>query len=260
VVHAVHLLAGQLKRGGLARLARLLVAHAEVGEQLLLARPRLVLHVHVGVERHERAVLELAQGVDLGEGHVALEEQPREASKDRRDPGQGAAGDPGGGDHLLGHEVAEGLDRREVAAADLVGLLLGHLLDVDAPDRREDHHGALAQAVPDDARVVLLLNLGARVHQDPTRHVPADLEPQDRLGVLGGLRGGVGELDAPRLHAPAGQDLGLDDRRPADPLRRGARLVSRGGEAEVGDGDAGPPDDRAGLVFEEPHTRAGVKP
>ena len=57
VVLGVDLLAGELERRRLARLARLLVADAELVQQLLLARPRLVLHVHVGVERDERAVL-----------------------------------------------------------------------------------------------------------------------------------------------------------------------------------------------------------
>ena len=36
---------------------------------------RLVLHLHVRVERHEAAVLELRQRVDLGQRHVAILEQ-----------------------------------------------------------------------------------------------------------------------------------------------------------------------------------------
>ncbi len=43
----------------------------------------------------------------------------------------------------LAREVAERQQVREVAAPDLVGLLLGDLLDVDAADRREDHHRLL---------------------------------------------------------------------------------------------------------------------
>jgi hypothetical protein len=77
VIHGVDLLAGQLELGRLARLARLLVAHAELLQERLLARTRLVLHVHVGVERHEGAVLELAERVDLRKRHVVVDEQAR---------------------------------------------------------------------------------------------------------------------------------------------------------------------------------------
>jgi hypothetical protein len=81
VVHAVDRLAGELERGRLARLARLVLADAELVEQDGLARARLVLHVHVRVERHERAVLELAERVDLGQRHVALHEQARQGGE-----------------------------------------------------------------------------------------------------------------------------------------------------------------------------------
>src|SRR5258707_403719 len=70
-------LACELELGGLARLARLVVADAEVLQQLLVAATGLVLHVHVRVERDERAVAELAERVDLRERHVVLDEQPR---------------------------------------------------------------------------------------------------------------------------------------------------------------------------------------
>ena len=90
VVHGVDLLARDLERRRLARLARLLVADAELLEQRLLARPGLVLHVHVRVERDEAAVLELAERVDLGERHVVLGEEPREPGEDRGDARQRA--------------------------------------------------------------------------------------------------------------------------------------------------------------------------
>ena len=95
VVHRVDLLAGDLERSGLACLARLLVADAELLQQRLLARARLVLHLHVRVEGDEAAVLELAQRVDLGEGHVVLAEQAREAREDRRRARQLTAGHAG---------------------------------------------------------------------------------------------------------------------------------------------------------------------
>ena len=72
VVLLVDGLAGELERRRLAGLARLLVADAELLQDRLLARPRLVLHVHVGVDGDERAVRELRQRVDLGQRHVVL--------------------------------------------------------------------------------------------------------------------------------------------------------------------------------------------
>ena len=108
-------------------------------------------------------------------------------------------------------------------AADLLGLLLGDLLDVDAADGGEDHHRLLADPVPDDAGVVLLLDLGPRVDEHAARHVAVDLEREDVAGVLLGLLGGVGELHAAGLHPPAGEHLRLDHRRAADALGDRAR-------------------------------------
>ena len=136
---------------------------------------------------------------------------------------------------------------------DLLGLLLGDLLDVDAPDGREDHHGLLADPIPHDPGVVLLLDLRLRIDQHPTRHVAADLQRKDVARMSFGLLGRVGELDPPGLHPPPGEHLGLDDRGPPDPPRDRAGLGGVGREAVVGDGDAGALDDLARLELEEPH-------
>src|SRR5919202_1711594 len=193
VVLGVDGLAGQLELGRLARLARLLLAHAELVEHGLLPRASLVLHVHVGVHGDERAVAELGQGVDLGQRHVVAGEQLRQPREDRREAGQRPARDARGGDDLLGLVAREVPEAGEVAAADLVGMGLGHLLDVDAAHGGEDHHRLLARAVPRDARVVLLLDLHAGVDEHAARLVAVDLEGQDVLGVLRGLVGRVGE-------------------------------------------------------------------
>ena len=83
VVGRVDLLAGELERGRLARLAGLLLADAELCEQPRVAAARLVLHLHVRVQRDERAVRETPERVDLGERHVVLDEQLRQAGDDR---------------------------------------------------------------------------------------------------------------------------------------------------------------------------------
>ena len=140
-----------------------------------------------------------------------------------------------------------------MAAADVVGVLLGDLLDVDAAHVAEQHQRLLGGAVPDDARVVLLLDLGLRVDEHAARHVAADLQLQDVARVGLGFLGRVGELDAAGLHPPAGEHLRLDHGRPADPRGDRGRLGGIGREAVVGDGDAGALDDLARLELEESH-------
>ncbi len=218
-----------------------------------MAPAGLVLDVHVRVQRDERAVGEPPQRVDLGEHHVVRDEQLRQPREDRDELVQRRAGDAGRGDHLLGLELAERQDVGEVPAAHLVGLLLGDLLDVDAAHGREDHHRLLADPVPHDAGVVLLLDLRLRIDEHPARHVPVDLQRQDVARVSFGLGRRVGELDPPGLHPPPGEHLRLDHRRAPDPLGDLPRLRGVGREAVVGDGDAGALDDLARLELEEPH-------
>src|SRR2546427_217812 len=105
----------------------------------------------LGVDGHEGAVRELREGVDLGERHVVLHEQPRELREDRREAVQLRPGDAERGDHVLRPEVHVGQDRGEVAAPYVVRVLLGHLLDVDPAHVAEDERGQLADPVVDDA-------------------------------------------------------------------------------------------------------------
>ena len=202
--------------------------------------------------------VELGQRVDLGQGHVVVAEEAGELGEDRRRPVQLRAGDPGRGDRLLGLEVGDRHQVGDVAAADVVGVGLGDLLDVDAAHVAEQHQRPLRGPVPDDARVVLLLDLGFRVDEDAARHVAVDLELEDRLGVLGGLLGRVGELDAAGLHPPAAQHLRLDHDRPADLLGGRAGLLRGRAEAVLGDGDPRQLDDFPCLELVEAHQRRGT--
>ena len=207
----------------------------------------------MGVEGDEAAVLEPRERVDLGERHVVVAEELGEAREHRGRAGQLAAGDPGRGDDLLRVEVGDRQQVGEVAAADVVGVLLGDLLDVDAAHVGEEHHRLLAGPVPDDAGVVLLRDLGLRVDEDAARHVAVDLELEDLGGVRLGLLGGVGELDPAGLHPAAGQDLRLDHGRAADLLGGLARLLGGRAEAVLGDRNPGPLDDLPRLVLVETH-------
>jgi hypothetical protein len=88
--------------------------------------------------------------------------------------------------------------------------------------------------------------------------VAVDLELEDLGGVPLGLLGGVRELDAARLHPPAGEHLGLDDDRAVDALGGLARLCGGLREAVFGDRDAGSLDQATGLVLVEAHRGAGA--
>uniref|UniRef100_A0A6J6A1I5 Unannotated protein n=1 Tax=freshwater metagenome TaxID=449393 RepID=A0A6J6A1I5_9ZZZZ len=107
VVLGVYLFAGKLKGGGLARFARLLIADAKLGQQLLVAAAGLVLHVHVRVERDERSVGEAADRVDLGQSHVVVDEELCQLGDDRDQLVQLGAADAGGGDHFLRFKAAD---------------------------------------------------------------------------------------------------------------------------------------------------------
>ena len=234
-----------LELGRLIELARLVEVDPELAEQLLLAPDRLVLHLHVRVEGDERAVREPRQRVDLGQGHVVVALQPGEPGEHRGRAVELRAGHPAAGDRLLGLEVGDRVQVREMPAPDVVGVLVGDLLDVDPAHVAEQHHRPLRAPVPEHRRVVLLLDLGLRVDEHADRHVAADLELEDHGRVRLGLLRRVGELDPAGLHPPAGQHLRLDHRRPADSLRGLASLGGGGAEAVVGDRDPGPLDDPA---------------
>ncbi len=75
--------------------------------------------------------------------------------------------------------------------------------------------GFLRGAVPDDARVELLVDVGLGVDEDAARHVAVDLEHEHVARVRLGLLGRVGELHAAGLHAAAREHLRLDHRRTA---------------------------------------------
>ncbi len=81
----------------------------------------------------------------------------------------------------------------------------------------------------------------------------ADVEPEDVPCLLLGVRRILGELDAARLAAAAGEHLRLDDDGAAERRGCGARLLGRNGEAAVGDRDADAPEELFALVLVEIH-------
>ena len=261
-------LAGELERRRLARLAGLLLADAEVREQLPVAPAGLVLDVHVRVERDERAVGEPPERVDLGEDHVVLDEQPRQARDDRDELVQRRAGDAGGGDHLLGLEVAEAAGCWRSAGA--------------RPSRAAPRRPARCRCRR-PARRSSPAACGCRPRRR-RRSTPARPRPWGRRArraacarpissarmsrACASASSGVSaNLTPPAFIRPPVSTCDLITVGPADALRDLARLGGVGGEAVVGDGDAGALDDLAGLVLEEPHaarkpigSRSGWRP
>ena len=136
-----------------------------------------------------------------------------------------------------------------------VGLRRGDLLDLDAALGREHEERRLLRAVERDGEVVLLRDVGRALDPELAHDVPADVEPEDRARLLLRVRRVVGELDAAGLAAPAGEHLGLDDDRAAELHRRGPRLLRRGREPAVGDGDAEAAEELLPLVLVEIHRR-----
>ena len=101
-----------------------------------------------------------------------------------------------------------------------VGVLLGDLLDLDATLGREHEERLLCASVEGQREVVLARDVGGALDPEPPHDVAVDVHPEDRLGLRGGVRGVICELDPARLAAPAGEHLGLDDDLAADLLAR----------------------------------------
>ncbi len=193
----------------------------------------------MGVEGDERAVGEPRERVDLGQGHVVVALQARKAGEHRGRAVELGAGHATTRHRLLCLEIGDRMEVGEMTAPDVVGVLLGNLLDVDPAHVAEQHHRPLGTPVPEHGGVVLLLDLCLRVDQDPDREVTADLELEDRGGVSLGLLGGVGELDAAGLHPTTGEHLRLDHGRSADLGGRSPRLACGRAEAVLGHRDPG---------------------
>jgi hypothetical protein len=85
---------------------------------------------------------------------------------------------------------------------------------------------------------------------------PADVHPQDRLGVAPRLLGVLGHLDPAGLAALSNRHLGLDDAWVADLGRRGDRIVDGGRMAPLGNRHAVLGEELLALVFEQVQERA----
>ena len=121
---------------------------------------------------------------------------------------------------------------------DVVRVLLGDLLDVDAAHVAEDHDRLLGERVVRHAEVVLLRDRRLRLDGDADGELVADRQLQDLGGGARGLFRRIGELHAAGLHAPAGEHLRLEDDGRVQFSRELPGLLGRARGAAVGQRDA----------------------
>ena len=183
----------------------------------------------MAVEHQELAVLGLAERVDLGERQVVAQEDLDQRGDDRRQLVQVVAADAGRRDRLLGDVRRERHERREVGARDVLGMLLGDLLDVDAAHVAEDQDRQLAAAVPGDGGEVLLRDRRALLDQHAARLLAVDLELEDGVGgCLGRRPGSSANLTPPAFMRPPVRTCDLRTTRPADLGWRSVLRLGRG--------------------------------
>ncbi len=230
------------------------VAHAR---EPRLTIQRVVLDVDLRVERDDLALARDDERVDLDEARVALVKQLHELGEQLRElrllllaelePEREPP-------CLVARQPARRVQRdRE----DLLGSLLGDLLDVHAAGARGDDRDALGRAVDEHAEVNLALDVGSGLHVDPVHGQPVgtalvrgQARAEHGLGVRLDLLRRPGELDAARLAAAAGVHLGLDDpERAAERLGDGPRLARARRGAALRHGDRVFREQGLGLVF-----------
>ena len=182
---------------------------------------RVVVDRELRVERLDLALGRDDQRVDLAEHRVRADERVVELLDDGEDLLLLVRiVDPGGVDQSARLVGLEALERVDVQPRQRLGPLGRDLLDVDPALLREHEERLLLAAVERDREVVLALDVGRFLDPELADDVAVDVQPEDRLRVLGGLVGRVCELDSAGLPAAAGQHLGLDDDLAADLLGR----------------------------------------
>ncbi|MEZ5338838.1 MAG: hypothetical protein R3F46_11315 [bacterium] len=229
---------------------------------LLLAVKRIVIEVHLGIDRHDLTLLGDHQRVDLRHlgigGHEAVVELVDEA-RDRAGLRRVHAAHVDGLADLV---ILDADGRVDVDLGDLLGSAGCHFLDVHTTGGAEDQHNALVLAVEREAEVVLGFDVHG-IRDEHTVHGQAlDLHSEDLRGDLKGLLGILGELHASGLAAATGMHLGLDDHHAADLLGDGPDFLRRACQLPMVCGDAELAHDFACLILVDLHYRSclGVLP
>src|SRR4051794_15157864 len=149
----------------------------------------------------------------------------------------------------------EPLEGVAVQVCEGLGAVGRDFLDVDAALFGEHEQSLLLTPVERDREVVLALDVGRLLDPELADDVPVDVQPEDRLRVLRGLVGRLGELDPAGLSAAAGEDLRLDDDLAADLLGGGASLFGSCRDTPFGYGDPEALEQFLSLMLVEVHRR-----
>ncbi len=189
-----------------------------------VAEGGVVVEGHLGVEHAHLAVGREHERVDLDEVGVTVDVALVELHDDLGGARTSFGVEPGPLHQVAGRLGAEPVERVDVQPRDRLGVFLGHLLDLDPATRRDHRQMQLGGAVEGEAGVVLLGDVGRFLDPEPAHQVSFDVEAQDVAGMLCQLGLGGGQLDAARLAAASGLDLGLYDDGVAEPLGGGFGL------------------------------------
>ena len=98
--------------------------------------------------------------------------------------------------------LGEPVDRIDVDPGDGVGVLLGHLLDLDAALRRQHAEVQLGAPVERERRVVLLGDVARLLDPDHLDGVALDVHPEDGVGVVPASPASAASLMPPALPRP----------------------------------------------------------
>ena len=189
----------------------------ELGD-VRMAVERAVVKIELRIEGDDIVVLGDDERVDLDLRAVLADEGGIKTLHERRGLANGGRGDVDGVCHarrLERHESDDGID---VFLDDLLGVLLGDLFDLDAAFLGAHHDDARAEAVDDEGKVELFLDLRALFDEQAVDDLALGtcLMCDERFAeqltrVAAHLIGCLCDLDAARFPAPPGVDLRLDD-------------------------------------------------